>query len=154
MLICVVVSINCVSTDSSKRFNYSNYTFNYSASKNVTINMDVETLGNTPIRIMESNSSNIGILIYYAWKPDVADSGDNNCRDINLKVIYPTDAMYVGADIFLYLPDNASYDITIYNLANNPSSIWKNGSNTTIGEFKGPIKIVVNNQTVIDKNDN
>jgi hypothetical protein len=71
---------------------------------------------------------------------------------VNFDLAYPSDVWNIGGEVYVYLPKNATYYMNIRNDAIDSNSIWKDKSNTTFGEFKGPIKIYVSNQTVIDKN--
>jgi hypothetical protein len=152
-IILTLISVNCISTDHSKQFKYYNYTYNHSASQNVTVDLRASVLGATPIWILESSSNNIELIVYYMGEPRVKFIGDNKNLYVNMDVAYPTDAWNVSAKIFLYLPNNANYSINIRNDAVDFNSVWKDESKTTIGNFTGPILIDVNNQTMVKKYD-
>jgi hypothetical protein len=118
----------------------------------VVIDLRVSLLGNTLIKILESPSDNIEFVVHYTGEPRIKYAGDENNQYVNFYLAYPSDVWNIGGEVYVYLPKNATYYMNIQNDAADTNDIWRDNSNTTFGEFKGPIKIYVSNQTVIDKN--
>ena len=140
-----IASVNCVLC---KQYPKTDYSYNHTAAKNVTIDLSAYTIGDTPIKIIESPSDDIEILIQYLWHPDKVEFNGNS-TDLNIVIIVEAyaDNLHNGANIFIYLPDNASIQ-RLYRQHGCPRdmSVYKGNSQTTVGKFKGPIDLTINSQ--------
>lgn len=150
-IICIVFS-NCCSSNQDSAYKNSNYSYNHSYAKNVSFVIRADVIGNTPINIIESNSTDIYVVINYYWKPGKVEfTGKSDDLKAEIIVSAPSDRIGMGANISIYLPNNAKYNFTIHNSASQETSVYREHSKTVVGDFSGPIHIIINNQTILNK---
>lgn len=137
MIIIAAFSSNCVS--------YHNQWYNVSIdpAENVTIDVFAQTLGPTPIKIMDTEDDCINVSISYYREPVFRQFRNNSSLKIYTEVTYADHSDGNGASIFIYLPGNSSYNININNAALESTRYGKD-SETMVKYSKGNITVNVN----------
>ncbi len=137
-----------VSDNSTKiTYNYSNFSFSYEHYLNVEISLNGHVSGNKSVKILETNSSNISLIMSCTSQPNVRSQpyGDDNL-DIYGSIPYEASC----SDTYLYLPANATYKIKIDYFEANPENKRDNNTTITVGQFQKPIIINLNGKVAVD----
>jgi hypothetical protein len=124
LAVLAVASSNCIC------INYFNppmqwYNYSYDPAPNVTIGMNIYTLGSQPITILDSDSGKINISTYSYYSGPHLYQRLNDTHQ-NIYFFLPgTDTVNTGIkiDTLLYLPHGPNYTLIIWNIANGESPV-------------------------------
>jgi hypothetical protein len=103
--------------------------------------------GNTPIRILDSDSDKINFSVFYYRASDFKEVKHEDDSIIAMYTYSDNDgAKGIGADIYLSLPGNANYTVNIWNMAAGDSSAYKNASMLMVNYTRGNLTFWLNDR--------
>ena len=139
LMFTVVSNCVCLSFVGLNSLNYPRQWYNtsYDPSPNTTIRLRAMTIGDTPIHILDSDSDQLNVSIYYYYEPeyDYYRRGDN--FTIAVYTDYNDWAQGVGAEIFFFLPGDVNYTFNIRHMAAGDSSVYRQRSPLIVNYSKG-----------------
>lgn len=109
------------------------YNYSYDPAPNVTIGLNIYTLGPQPITILDSDSGQINFSIYTYYSGPMLNDRHNDSQ-LNINFLLPgTDMVTPGitVDTLVYLPHGPNYTLAIYNLG-SPVITKYTGGNLTL----------------------
>jgi hypothetical protein len=122
-----------------------NESFDPSGAPNVTVRISAMALGDTPIRVLDSYSDKINISVLYYTAPKFDDYRHRDNYTVAAYAHYDNDwTQGVGADIYVYLPGNASYTVNIRNMAAGNNSAYDDGSPLLVNYTLGNLTVWLN----------
>lgn len=116
LLIVFTFSSNCISCCVSPGKIW--YNVSVEPAKNVTIDIYSFTIGDGQVNILDSEDDNISISVSYLNEPRFMQYRDNDNLSIYTGISYPGGrSAGVGADVYVYIPENATYALNLYHPA-------------------------------------
>lgn len=99
------------------------YNYSFEPAENVTIEVNLITLGPDPVTILPSDSGliNISVYTYKIDEPSTYSDIVENHQDIRLGLMSWSDGPSVTTDTLLYLPQGPNYTVTIRNGWSHPN---------------------------------
>lgn len=131
-----VVFIIIIATFSSNCATPSKQWFNASVepAENVTIYLDLLTIGDGKTIFVDAKDYAINLSVNYVNKPSFEQYRDNDNLSIFTKISYgDSNDARIGADMLIYVPENATYTFYYYTFGGINQTIINNSkSNITI----------------------
>ena len=93
------------------------YNYSYEPAKNVTIEINLITLGPDPVTILPADSRKINLSVhtYHIDEPHTYSKVNDSSLDIRMGLMSWSDGPSVKTDTLLYLPQGSNYTVTIRN---------------------------------------